>query len=279
MKKTTIEDIQNLKRSKTPFSAITAYDYTSARLIDQAEIPIILVGDSAAMVVFGYENTIPITMNEMIFLVSSVSRGAQKALVVADMPFLSYQVSSENAILNAGRFIKESGAGAVKLEGGKNSCEKISAIVSSGIPVVGHIGLTPQSFHQMSGYKVQGKTKESVNSLIKDAQMVEAAGAFALVLEGIPAEVGKIITNLISIPTIGIGAGAHCDGQIQVFHDILGLFGTFVPKHTKQYGLLGEKIVDLISKYKKDVELRKFPLKEHSSHLKKEIFDSIDIDE
>ncbi|MBC8312214.1 MAG: 3-methyl-2-oxobutanoate hydroxymethyltransferase [Candidatus Marinimicrobia bacterium] len=275
MKKVTIETIRNLKGNNSSFATLTAYDFTSATLVDQAGIPLILVGDSAAMVVYGYDTTIPVTMDEMIFLVASVTRGANTALVVADMPFMSYQVSVENAIFNAGRFIKEANAQAVKLEGGVKSADSIMGIVNAGIPVMAHIGLTPQSFHQMSGYKVQGKTKNTAEQLIEDALAVEAAGAFSVVLEGIPSELAKLVTETVSIPTVGIGAGPHCDGQIQVFHDILGMFGTFVPKHTKQYAKLGDNIVDIISQYRTEVETGEFPTAKHSAHLKEEIIDSI----
>lgn len=275
MKKITIDTIRSLKGANSAFATLTAYDFTSAKLVDQAGIPLILVGDSAAMVVYGYDTTIPVSMDEMIFLVGSVTRGAETALVVADMPFMSYQVSVENAIFNAGRFVKEANAQAVKLEGGVNSADRITGIVNAGIPVMAHIGLTPQSFHQMSGYKVQGKTKSTAEQLIEDAVAVEAAGAFSVVLEGIPSELAKIVTETVSIPTVGIGAGPYCDGQIQVFHDILGLFGTFVPKHTKQYSKLGDNIVDTISQYRADVETGKFPEAKHSAHLKEEIINAI----
>jgi len=275
MKKITIDTIRGLKGSKSPFATITAYDFTSAQLVDQAGIPLILVGDSAAMVVYGYNTTIPVSMDEMIFLVASVTRGANTALVVADMPFMSYQVSVENAIFNAGRFIKEANAQAVKLEGGIKSTNSITGIVNSGIPVMAHIGITPQSFHQMSGYKIQGKTKTTAEELIEDALAVEAAGAFSVVLEGIPSELAKLITESVSIPTIGIGAGPHCDGQIQVFHDILGMFGTFVPKHTKQYAKLGDNIIGLISQYRAEVESGLFPEAKHSAHMAVEVVDSI----
>ncbi len=275
MKKITIDTIRSLKESNSSFATLTAYDFTSAKLVDQAGIPLILVGDSAAMVVYGYDTTIPVSMDEMIFLVASVARGVDAALVVADMPFMSYQISVENAIFNAGRFIKEANAQAVKLEGGVISADRIAGIVNAGIPVMAHIGLTPQSFHQMSGYKVQGKTKATAEQLIEDALAVESAGAFSVVLEGIPSELAKLVTETISIPTVGIGAGPHCDGQIQVFHDILGMFGTFVPKHTKQYAKLGDNIVDIITQYRAEVEDGKFPEAKHSAHLKEEIIDSI----
>ncbi len=275
MKKITIDTIRSLKGANSSFATLTAYDFTSAKLVDQAGIPLILVGDSAAMVVYGYDTTIPVSMDEMIFLVASVARGVETALVVADMPFMSYQISVENAIFNAGRFIKEANAQAVKLEGGVISADRIAGIVNAGIPVMAHIGLTPQSFHQMSGYKIQGKTKTTAEQLIEDALAVESAGAFSVVLEGIPSELAKLVTEAVSIPTVGIGAGPHCDGQIQVFHDILGMFGTFVPKHTKQYAKLGDNIVDIITQYRAEVEAGKFPEVKHSAHLKEEIIDSI----
>ena len=275
MKKITIDTIRSLKGANSSFATLTAYDFTSAKLVDQAGIPLILVGDSAAMVVYGYDTTIPVSMDEMIFLVASVARGVDAALVVADMPFMSYQISVENAIFNAGRFIKEANAQAVKLEGGVISADRIAGIVNAGIPVMAHIGLTPQSFHQMSGYKIQGKTKTTAEQLIEDALAVESAGAFSVVLEGIPSELAKLVTETLSIPTVGIGAGPHCNGQIQVFHDILGMFGTFVPKHTKQYAKLGDNIVDIITQYRGEVETGKFPEAKHSAHLKEEIIDSI----
>ena len=275
MAKITIDTIRSFKGLNSPFASVTAYDFTSASLIDQANIPLILVGDSAAMTVYGYDTTLPITMDEMIFIVSSVTRAATSALVVADMPFMSYQVSTEEAVSNAGRFIKESNAEAVKLEGGAKIGKSIQKIVDAGIPVMGHIGLTPQSFHQMSGYKVQGKTKNTAKKLIEDALAIQSSGAFSLVLEGIPSELAELITNSISIPTIGIGAGPCCDGQIQVFHDILGLYGSFVPKHTKQYIQLRKEIINTISEYQSEVMSKKFPQKQHSSHIDKKIINDI----
>jgi len=259
MPRYSIETIKNFKVSKKKFATLTAYDYTSAKLIDKVGIPLILVGDSASMVMYGYDTTIPITMEEMLFVVSAVSRGVEDALVVADMPFMSYQASIETALENAGKFIKKSGAGAIKLEGGQEMANTISAIVKVGIPVMAHIGLTPQSFHQMSGYKIQGKSLETAEKILADAYAVEKAGAFALVLEGIPSELSEKITNSVSIPTIGIGAGPYCDGQIQVFHDILGLFDSFEPKHAKKFANISNTISDAINKYKTDVENGQFP--------------------
>lgn len=275
MPQNSIKTIQKFKLDKKKFATLTAYDYTSAKLVDSINIPLILVGDSASMVVYGYDTTIPISMNEMLFVVSSVVRGVKNAVVVADMPFMSYQSSIDKALENAGIFIKDAGAGAVKLEGGAEIAETISAIVNIGIPVVAHVGLTPQSFHQMSGYSIQGKTSETAEKILTDAIAVEKAGAFALVLEGIPAELAKKITEIISIPTIGIGAGPHCDGQIQVFHDILGLFDTFVPKHAKQFAQLSETMANAIKQYKNEVESGKFPLKKHYISLDQSVIKKI----
>ena len=263
MNKITIRDIQKLKGGDTPFATITAYDYVSARNADAVDIPLLLVGDSAAMVVYGMENTIPISMDELIFLVRAVCRGTEKALVVADMPFMSYQASVEDAVRNAGRFVKEGGAGAIKLEGGIPYLSQIRAIIDAGIPVMGHVGLLPQSFHLSSGYRIQGKTKFEAEKIYEDALVVQESGAFSVVLEGIPADLAERITETLEIPTIGIGAGPKCDGQIQVYHDILGLYGDMVPKHTKQYGNLGIEIQNKLAEYKNEVEVRKFPSKEH----------------
>ena len=223
------------------------------------------------MVMYGYDTTIPITMDEMVFVTSAVTKGAKNALVVADMPFMSYQSSIESALINAGTFIKKAGAGAIKLEGGQEFSNTIRAIVNAGIPVMAHIGLLPQSFHQMSGYKIQGKSTLEAEKILSDAVAVEKAGAFAVVLEGIPSELAEKITNTLSIPTIGIGAGPHCDGQIQVFHDILGLFDTFVPKHAKQFAKIADIISNAIGSYKNEVESEKFPSKEHYTSIDKAI--------
>ena len=263
MKKITIRDIRKLKGGDTPFATITAYDYVSARNADAVDIPLLLVGDSAAMVVYGMENTIPISIDELIFLVRAVCRGTEKALVVADMPFMSYQASVEDAVRNAGRFVKEGGAGAIKLEGGIPYLSQIRAIIDAGIPVMGHVGLLPQSFHLSSGYRIQGKTKFEAEKIYEDALVVQESGAFSVVLEGIPADLAEKITETLEIPTIGIGAGPKCDGQIQVYHDILGLYGDMVPKHTKQYGNFGVEIQKKLSEYKIEVEVRKFPSQKH----------------
>ena len=273
MKKITIRDIKKLKDCENPFATITAYDYISAQNADAVEIPLLLVGDSAAMVVYGMDNTIPISMDELIFLVKAVCRGAEKALVVADMPFMSYQPCVKDAIRNAGRFIKEGGAGAVKLEGGTAYAAQIRAIIDAGIPVMGHVGLLPQSYHLSSGYRIQGKTKLEAEKIFEDALVVQESGAFSIVLEGIPTDLARKITSTLDIPTIGIGAGPDCDGQIQVYHDILGLYGDFSPKHAKRYGNFGVEIQHKLAEYKNEVEEKTFPTKEHfinsNIHLEK----------
>ena len=263
MNKITIRDIQKLKGGDTPFATITAYDYVSAQNADAIDIPLLLVGDSAAMVVYGMENTIPISMDELIFLVRAVCRGTKKALVVADMPFMSYQASVEDAVRNAGRFVKEGGACAIKLEGGAPYTAQIRAIIDAGIPVMGHVGLLPQSYNLSSGYRIQGKSEHEADKIIEDAEAVQESGAFAVVLEGVPGDLAERITKLLDIPTIGIGAGPFCDGQIQVYHDILGLYGDFSPKHAKRYGNFGVEIQKKLAEYKNEVEGKTFPTKEH----------------
>ena len=263
MNKITIRDIQKLKGGDTPFATITAYDYVSARNADAVDIPLLLVGDSAAMVVYGMENTIPISMDELIFLVRAVCRGTKKALVVADMPFMSYQASVEDAVRNAGRFVKEGGACAIKLEGGTPYTAQIRAIIDAGIPVMGHVGLLPQSYNLSSGYRIQGKSKHEADKIIEDAEAIQESGAFAVVLEGVPGDLAERITKLLDIPTIGIGAGPFCDGQIQVYHDILGLYGDLSPKHAKRYGNFGVEIQKKLAEYKNEVEGKTFPTKEH----------------
>ena len=263
MNKITIRDIQKLKGGDTPFATITAYDYVSAQNADAVDIPLLLVGDSAAMVVYGMENTIPISMDELIFLVRAVCRGTKKALVVADMPFMSYQASVEDAVRNAGRFVKEGGACAIKLEGGTPYTAQIRAIIDAGIPVMGHVGLLPQSYNLSSGYRIQGKSKHEADKIIEDAEAVQESGAFAVVLEGVPGDLAERITKLLDIPTIGIGAGPFCDGQIQVYHDILGLYGDLSPKHAKRYGNFGVEIQKKLAEYKNEVEGKTFPTKEH----------------
>ena len=254
MKAITIDYIKSLKNNSEPFPTITAYDYISAQIIDDAGLPLILVGDSASMMVYGYNTTIPISIDEMLLLVKAVAKGALNALVVADMPFLSYQPSIEETIKNAGRLIKEGNANAVKLEGGKHMYENIKSLVNIGIPVMGHVGLTPQSYNQMSGYKIQGKTDEEAQNIIDDAIAVEEAGAFSIVLECIPEKLAKQITKKLKIPTIGIGSGSFCNGQIQVFHDVVGLQKNKPPKHAMVGGNLYNETLQIITDYKNKIK-------------------------
>jgi 3-methyl-2-oxobutanoate hydroxymethyltransferase len=259
----TVPRIRALK-GKGRITSLTAYDFSIARLVDEAGIQLVLVGDSLGMTVLGYEDTIPVTMADMLHHTAAVARGARHALVVADMPFLSYQVSIEQAVLNAGRFIKESGADAVKIEGGAFRVPTIRALIENGIPVLGHIGLTPQSIHAMGGYKVQGKTEEGADRILADAKAIEEAGVFAMVLEGMPAALASRITAAVGVPTIGIGAGAGCDGQVLVVNDVLGLYGEFKPKFVKRYANLGPEIRKAFDQYRKEVEDGSFPGPEHS---------------
>ena len=254
MKKITIQNIVDFKKQKQKFATITAYDFNSACLVNDCDIPLILVGDSASMMVYGYSTTIPVSMDEMLLVVRAVSRGSKNALVVADLPFLSYQSSIQETIKNAGTMIKDGGAGAVKLEGGTHMKKHIKELVQIGIPVMGHIGLTPQSFHQMSGYSIQGKTPDGAQKIIDDALAVQEAGAFSVVLECIPENLAEEITKELSIPTVGIGSGKKCDGQIQVFHDVLGLSNSKPPKHALQYKNLNKEITEALKQYKDTVE-------------------------
>ena len=263
----TINDIKDMKRKGQRIPMVTAYDYPTAKLLDEAGIPFILVGDSLGQVVLGYESTVRVTMEDMLHHIKAVMRGAQHALVVADMPFMSYQSDVATAIRNAGRMMQEGGAGAVKLEGGEYMAETVRRIVECGIPVQGHIGLTPQSVHQLGGYKVQGRTTKAAAKLIRDAQALEEAGAFSIVLESVPAPLSRIITQKLAIPTIGIGAGVHCDGQVQVLHDMMGLFTDFVPKHAKRYANIAEIFKDAAARYIKEVQEGSFPTGKESFAL------------
>ncbi len=263
-RRVSITDLKAMKRRGERIAMLTAYDYPSARLVEEAGVPIILVGDSLGMVVLGYDSTIPVTMEEMLHHVKAVVRGTRKAHIVADMPFMSFQAGPQDALGNAGRMLKEGGAQSVKLEGGQRVAETVRLLVSSGIPVMGHLGLTPQSVNQFGGYKVQGKTPAAAVKLINDAVALEQAGAYAIVLETIPAQVAEAITEKVSIPTIGIGAGPYCDGQVQVFHDMLGLFMDFVPKHAKRYAQLGEAIQQAVGQYVAEVRDGAFPTERES---------------
>ncbi|SDN92989.1 ketopantoate hydroxymethyltransferase [Desulfonauticus submarinus] len=258
----TIPEIIQTK-GKRKLSMLTAYDYPTALLLDKCQIDMILVGDSLAMVVLGHKDTLAVTMEEMLHHTKAVSRAVKYSVVIGDMPFMSYQISPEQAVENAGRFLKEGGAQAVKLEGGATVIPQIKAIINAGIPVQGHLGLTPQSIAQLGGFKVQGKTAKAAKKLIEDAKALEEAGCFSIVLEAIPAPIAKLITENISIPTIGIGAGKDCDGQVLVFHDLVGMFDRFVPKFVKQYLNLNPEIENAVKQFKKEVEEEKFPQHEH----------------
>jgi len=260
----TINDIKDMKRRKEKIPMLTAYDYVTAKIVDEADVPLILVGDTLGMVILGYESTIPVTMEEMIHHTKAVVRGVKKSLIIGDMPFMTYHVTVSDALYNAARFIQEGGAQAVKLEGGEIVAEKVTRIVECGIPVMGHIGLTPQSVYQLGGFKVRGKAAEEAKKLLNDARILEEAGAFAIVLECTPAPLSKLITEKLSIPTIGIGAGPDCDGQVQVVSDILGLYTEFVPKHTKQYARLAGEIRTAVSSYVSEVKSLSFPTMKQS---------------
>ncbi|MGD0915049.1 MAG: 3-methyl-2-oxobutanoate hydroxymethyltransferase [Thermodesulfobacteriota bacterium] len=266
-KKITPVDIQTMKNEGRRISMLTAYDYPMALLEDRAGIEIILVGDSLGMTVLGYENTIPVTMEEMIHHTKAVTRGAKYALIIGDMPFMSYNTSEREAILNAGRFIKEGGADAVKLEGGASVKDIVRAIVKAGIPVMGHIGLTPQTISMLGGFKVQGKDAQAAERIINDALLLEDAGAFSVLLEAIPAPIAKRITERLRVPTIGIGAGVYCDGQVLVVHDMLGLFDRFTPKFVKRYVNLSELMLKAFASYKEEVLKGKFPTDEQSYRI------------
>jgi len=261
----TIPEFQRHKREKKKLIVVTAYDALFARILEQAGIETILVGDSLGVVVQGKANTISVTMEDMLYHTKLVAGATQQALVIGDMPFMSYQASREEAVRNAGRFL-QIGAHAVKLEGGAAVAEQVAAMTSIGIPVMGHLGMTPQSLHRYGGYKVQGRDSDHAQALLNDAKVLEAAGAFALVLEAIPAELAKIITEQVAIPTIGIGAGPHCDGQVLVLYDLLGLFDDFVPKFVKPYAHLKADAIQALRRYKEEVEQGKFPSDTESYH-------------
>ena len=260
----TIGQLKEMKQKGEKIPMLTAYDYSTARFLDEAGIPIILVGDSLGMVVLGYESTIPVTMDDMLHHTKAVVRGTKRALIVGDMPFMTYHTSVAEALRNAARFIQEGGCQAIKLEGGEHMAETVRRIVECGIPVQGHIGLTPQSVNQLGGFKVVGRTPEAAVRLLNDALALEQAGAFSIVLETVPAPLAKLVTQKVSVPTIGIGAGIHCDGQVQVIHDLLGLFADFVPRHAKQYAKLGEAIKVAASDYIGEVKSGAFPTEKHS---------------
>ena len=266
-KKVTITAFRQKKERAEPITMLTAYDYPTALAEDQAGIDSILVGDSLGMVVLGYPNTLPVTMEDMLHHCKAVARGAKFAFLIGDMPFMSYQASTEEAVRNAGRFLQEAGMDAVKLEGGRERLDAVRAIVSAGIPVMGHIGLTPQSINQLGGFRAQGKTASGAKRLLEDALLLEEAGCFGIVLESIPAKLAQLISQKISIPTIGIGAGVGCDGQVLVSHDILGLFDRFTPKFVKKYADLHNEMQRAFTGYIEDVQIRQFPAQEHSVEM------------
>jgi 3-methyl-2-oxobutanoate hydroxymethyltransferase len=262
--KVTIFDLQSKKDEGIPITMLTAYDYSSGLYVDRSGVDVILVGDSLAMVMLGISSTIPITMEQMLHHCRAVARGASRSFLVGDMPFMSYQADISEAVHNAGRFLKEGEMESVKLEGGQEVSKTIEAIVSAGISVMGHIGLTPQSISKLGGYKVQGKTAGAATRLLQDAMSLEEAGCYSIVLEAVPAPVAEIISNRLHIPTIGIGAGVGCDGQVLVYHDLLGLFDRFTPKFVKKYANLAPIISEAISEFVSDVENKSFPAEEHT---------------
>jgi 3-methyl-2-oxobutanoate hydroxymethyltransferase len=267
----TVTDIRRMKEKGERFAALTAYDVVTARLVDAAGIPIILVGDSLGMVVLGYDSTIPVTLDAIVHHTRAVVRGANRALIVADLPFMTYHKSAEQALDSAARCIQEGGAQAVKLEGGRPVAQTIARLTSAGIPVMGHLGLTPQSIHQLGGYKAQGKTAAQAKRLVEDALAVEEAGAFSVVLECVPAKLSCLVTERLSIPTIGIGAGPHCDAEIQVVSDVLGWFSDFVPKHARQYAKLSDAAAAAIQAYADDVRSGRFPTEKESVSVSEDV--------
>lgn len=264
MARLSVHELKAMKQRGEKIAMLTAYDYPTAKVLDQAGIPVILVGDSLGMVVLGYDSTVPVTMEDMIHHTKAVVRGTERAIVVGDMPFMSYQTGIEDAIRNSGRFLQEAGATAVKLEGGAHVAETIARLVTIGIPTMGHLGLTPQSVNQFGGHKVQAKTPAAAVKLINDAIALQEAGAFAVVLEGIPSPLARIVSERLEIPTIGIGAGPQCDGQVQVFHDFLGLYPDFTPKHAKQFAHLADEIRNAALTYIQEVQSGAFPTAKES---------------
>lgn len=271
----TVSVIKDRKVKGIPITMLTAYDYAMAKMLDSAQIDMILVGDSLGNVVLGYDSTLPVTMEDMIHHAKAVCRGAKNTMVVVDMPFMSYQVSVTEAVKNAGRLLKETGAQAVKVEGGIEIIEAIKAIVRAGIPVVGHLGLTPQSIHQLGGFKVQGKDEETAKKLIDDAKLLAQSGVFALVLECVPEKLAAKITQTIAVPTIGIGAGSACNGQVLVVNDMLGMHSDFAPKFVKKFTDLQAQMLTAILEYKQEVTARTFPAKEHTFSIADEVLDKL----
>lgn len=274
-KKITTRTFRLKKQQGEPITMLTAYDYPTALAVDQAEIDSILVGDSLGMVVLGYENTLPVTMADMLHHCRAVSRGANYALLIGDMPFMSYQASVTEAVRNAGRFLQEAGMDAVKLEGGRERLDAIEAILAAGIPVMGHLGLTPQSVHQLGGFRAQGKSVEAAKRMLEDALALQEAGCFGIVLESVPARLAELISNRLDIPTIGIGAGVGCDGQVLVTHDLIGLFDRFVPRFVKQYAHIHAEMSQALTAYREDVRARRFPAEEHTFTMDDDEWDDL----
>lgn len=273
--KFTVSSFMESKKEGRKISMLTAYDYTTAKLLDTAGVDSLLIGDSLGMVVLGYENTLQVTLEDMIHHCRAVSRGAKRALIIGDMPFLSYHVSVEESVRNAGRLVQEGGVHAVKLEGGREVLKQIRAILDAKIPVVGHIGLTPQSVNMMGGFKVQGKSEEQARAIIEDALMLQEAGVFAIVLECVPAKLAKLISEKLSIPTIGIGAGNDCDGQVLVMHDMAGMYSDMVPKFAKRYALVGKQIEEAAKMYIQEVQEKSFPEEKHTFKIDEEILSKL----
>jgi len=273
--KFTVSSFMESKREGRKISMLTAYDYTTAKLLDKAGVDSLLIGDSLGMVVLGYENTLQVTLEDMIHHCRAVSRGAKRALIIGDMPFLSYHVSVEESVRNAGRLVQEGGVHAVKLEGGREVLKHVRAILDAKIPVVGHLGLTPQSVNMMGGFKVQGKSEEQAKAIIEDALMLQEAGVFAIVLECVPAKLARLISERLSIPTIGIGAGSDCDGQVLVMHDMAGMYSDMVPKFAKRYALVGEQIEEAAKMYIQEVQEKSFPEEKHTFKIDDEILSKL----
>lgn len=273
--KNTVTTFKDAKKQGKKLTMLTAYDYSTAKLFDEAGVDSMLVGDSLGMTMLGYDSTLPVTMKDMIHHTKAVVRGAKNALVVGDMPYMSYHLSVQQAVENAGRFIKEAGAQAVKLEGGAAFCPEIEAMTRASIPVVGHLGLTPQSINAFGGFKVQGKSEEAARKIIEDAQALEAAGAFAIVLECVPAKLAEIITAKVAVPTIGIGAGAGCDGQVLVYQDMLGMYDNFTPKFVRKFAEVGTLIKQGVQEYCAAVQDSSFPAAEHTFKIDEEVLEKL----
>lgn len=274
-KKFTVSSFSSAKKNKEIISMLTAYDYSTAKILDEAGVNSLLIGDSLGMVMLGYENTLQVTMDDIIHHSKAVARGAQNAMIIGDMPFLSYHISVEESVRNAGRLIQEGNVHAVKLEGGREVVDKIKAIVKAQIPVIGHLGLTPQSVNILGGFKVQGKNEEQARKILEDALLLQEAGVFAIVLECVPEKLSKLITEKLNIPTIGIGAGRYCDGQVLVTQDMLGMYKNFTPKFVKQYTNLSQSIDEAVKKYIKEINERKFPSDEHMFSISDEVLDKV----